>query len=83
MPIYEISCYDCQYDGEVLALSSTEKPSCPQCGSQNTAKKMSATSSLTGKNPQGFPGANDTSCCGSQPGTGSCAGPGSCCGRQG
>jgi hypothetical protein len=44
---------------------------------------MAATSSLTGKAAQSLPGPGDTTCCGSQPGTGSCAGPGSCCGRQG
>jgi putative FmdB family regulatory protein len=83
MPIYEITCADCRYEGEVLALSSAVQPTCPQCGSQNTEKKMSATSSLTGRTGQSLPGAGDSTCCGSSPGTGSCAGPGSCCGRQG
>ena len=83
MPIYEIACQDCHYEGEVLSLSSNHGPECPQCGSHNIERKMSATSSLTGRAGQSMPGAGDTTCCGSQPGAGACAGPGSCCGRQG
>ena len=83
MPIYEIKCSNCQYEGEVLALSSTQQPVCPHCGSLQTEKKMSATSSLTGRTGQALPGAGDTTCCGHAPGTGSCAGPGSCCGGKG
>jgi hypothetical protein len=55
---------------------------CPDCGSANTTKLMSATSSMTGQAHAGMSGPGDTTCCGSQPGAGSCAGPGSCCGRN-
>lgn len=82
MPIYEIHCSDCGYDGEVLVLGSEEKLECPECGGANTQKVMSPTSSLTGRTGQKLPGPGDTACCGSAPGHAGCAGPGSCCGRN-
>ncbi len=81
MPIYEIACNDCGRTGEVLVVEQKTALTCPECGSVNTTKLMSATSSMTGQTHSTMPGPGDTTCCGNQPGTGSCAGPGSCCGR--
>jgi len=41
MPIYEYSCGQCGDDFELLVLRSDE-PVCPNCGSKNLQKKMSA-----------------------------------------
>lgn len=81
MPIYEIACSDCGYSGELIVLSTDSPLMCPSCDGVNTHKLMSATSSMTGKATQAFPGAGDTACCGQSPGQASCAGPGSCCGK--
>ncbi len=81
MPIYEIACNQCGRRGEVLVAAPDTELICPACGSKDTSKLMSATSSMTGQTHAGLPGPSDTTCCGSHPGTGSCAGPGSCCGR--
>lgn len=81
MPIFEITCDHCGFSGETIVLSAEEALKCPACGSGKTRKRMSATSSLTGKPPQGLPGAGDTGCCGRSPSEASCAGPGSCCGK--
>jgi putative FmdB family regulatory protein len=83
MPIFEIACNQCRYNGEVIVLSSKDPLTCPSCGSADTQKLMSATSSLTGKAGQVLPGPGDTACCGQSPGHSACAGPGSCCGRTG
>jgi putative FmdB family regulatory protein len=83
MPIFEIQCNDCGYNGEVLVMGSDRDTACPSCGSRQTQKLMSPTSSLTGREGQALPGTGDTACCGSRPGQASnCSGPGSCCGRQ-
>lgn len=80
MPIFEIACKVCGYAGEVLVMNSEGGMACPSCNSEQTEKKISATSSLTGREGQRVPGPNDTACCGSRPGQASgCAGPGSCC----
>lgn len=81
MPIYEIVCSDCNFSGELIVVGQNDLLQCPQCGSQKINKLMSATSSLTGKTAQQFPGAGDTGCCGQSPGQANCAGPGSCCGK--
>ena len=82
MPIYEIQCVDCGHVGEVLVMDRSSQPACPSCGSANTSRLMSATSSLTGRGGQNLPGPKDTACCGSRPGQAvGCTGPGSCCGQ--
>ncbi len=83
MPIYDINCRTCGKNSEVLVLSSNDRLVCPACGSADTARLMSATSSLTGRNVKDFPGTGDTACCGSTPAHAGCAGPGSCCGKTG
>jgi len=83
MPIFEIKCLDCGREGEVLVMSGDAGLVCPACGSGNTEKLLSPTSSLTGRAPQGLPGPSDHTCCGSSPSQAGCAGPGSCCGRLG
>ena len=83
MPIFEVACNDCGLTGEVLVVGSDPKMPCPHCGSLQTEKMMSPTSSLTGREGHALPGAQDTGCCGSRPGQATnCAGPGSCCGRH-
>lgn len=81
MPIYEIKCLDCDYSGELLALSAGEKLACPSCGSSRTERLLTAPSGLTGKERQAMPGPSDRGCCGSSPSQAGCAGPGSCCGK--
>lgn len=81
MPIFEIACNACGFAGEVLELKSQAAIKCPTCGSTETRRLMSATSSLTGKTAQYVPGPGDTGCCGQAPGHSGCAGPGSCCGK--
>ena len=83
MPIYEIECRDCGRKQEVLVFNADSMLTCPECGSADTEKLMSATSSLTGRNGQEFPGPADHTCCGSSPAQADCAGPGSCCGKAG
>jgi len=81
MPIHEIVCQDCGHEGETISLKADATLCCPSCGSQAVEKRLSATSSSTGRPRQGMPGPGDTACCGSAPGHGGCAGPGSCCGK--
>ncbi len=81
MPIHEITCLDCGYSGEVLTLKAGDMPPCPDCRGGRVELRLSAPSSLTGKNPQSLPGPSDTGCCGSRPAQAGCAGPGSCCGK--
>lgn len=82
MPIHDIECRDCGHQGETLSLKSGDALRCPACGGRNVVKRMSATSTLTGKSAQPLPGPGDTGCCGSSPGHANCAGPGSCCGKN-
>ncbi|MFH1983531.1 MAG: FmdB family zinc ribbon protein [Pseudomonadota bacterium] len=82
MPIYDIICSDCGYGGEMLAPTASAPLVCPACGSDNVAKQMSVTSSLTGRSAQAYPSSGDTACCGQSPQTAGCAGPGSCCGKR-
>ncbi len=81
MPIFEIVCSDCGFAGELIVVSQNDFLQCPKCGSKKTHKLMSATSSLTGKTGQQFPGPGDRTCCGQSPENASCDGPGSCCGK--
>ena len=81
MPIFEIVCSTCGFTGEVIVVGRNDALICPKCTSKNTHKLMSATSSLTGKTAQQFPGIGDTGCCGQSPAQAACAGPGSCCGK--
>ena len=82
MPIYEIECLDCGYQGETIHPDHSSNPECPSCGTKNTRKLMSATSGLTGRTAMAYPGPSDTACCGSTPSKAGCAGPGSCCGKS-
>ncbi|MBC2714437.1 MAG: hypothetical protein HF978_03925 [Desulfobacteraceae bacterium] len=85
MPIYEYLCHDCGKTCEILFSNSMDKIQCTHCGSDNVKKLFSAHSSMSGNAMNSFPGAGDTTCCGSSPseayGSGHCAGPGSCCGK--
>ncbi len=81
MPVYDYLCLDCGEQTEVLIAGSDDSPRCRVCGSGSLKKLLSAPSSLTGAARKGVPGHWDHTCCGSEPGHGSCAGPGSCCGK--
>ncbi|MGN6546991.1 MAG: FmdB family zinc ribbon protein [Aureliella sp.] len=41
MPLYEFHCERCDHDVEVLLRSSSEKPTCPDCGSDSLEKLLS------------------------------------------
>jgi len=81
MPIYDIVCNDCGFSGEVITPAGREEAACPSCQGNNTSKRLTAPSPLTGKALMSLPGPRDTACCGSSPGHAGCAGPGSCCGK--
>jgi len=81
MPIFDIHCRSCGYQGEVLVLSSGDPLTCPSCGGTQPEKQMSPTSPLSGSTRRHTPGPRDHGCCGSRPAEAGCAGPGSCCGR--
>lgn len=83
MPMYDIHCEHCGKSGEILVAHANAPLICPSCGSTDTRRLLSATSSLTGKSTRSVPGAGDTTCCGSAPDVAGCAGPGSCCGKTG
>ena len=81
MPLYDYKCADCGKTTEVLASGSDAPPVCGACGGSRMERLLSAPSSLTGSARKNSPGPGDHTCCGSEPGHGSCAGPGSCCGK--
>jgi putative FmdB family regulatory protein len=82
MPLYDFKCQDCGKTCELLLAASQDKPVCPHCSGKNLKKLMAAHANMSGSASPGFPGPNDTACCGSAPGQASgCAGPGTCCGH--
>ncbi|GFK93266.1 hypothetical protein NNJEOMEG_01097 [Fundidesulfovibrio magnetotacticus] len=70
MPIYEYRCNQCGADFEELVFGDA-KPPCPQCGSQDTGKLMSACRHTAGHNPGGYQGSTVPA---SVPRSGGCAG---------
>ncbi|MHC1724488.1 MAG: zinc ribbon domain-containing protein [Syntrophobacteraceae bacterium] len=81
MPIFEFVCSSCASVFEKLVYDSSEAVACPQCGSSELKRLLSASSSLSGAKPDGrVPGIGDTGCCGSAPSSQGCV-PGSCCGK--
>ena len=46
MPLYDFECKDCRHTFEELAFDDDDVISCPKCGSQNTARLVSAPSPL-------------------------------------
>ena len=42
MPIYEFDCRDCDHRFEELVRAADPSAACPECGSQRTARLMSA-----------------------------------------
>lgn len=78
MPIFEFLCTSCGNMFERLVYGSDEVH-CEKCGSTETTKLLSKSSSLSGIRQEGrVPG--DTGCCGSAPASRGCV-PGSCCGK--
>ena len=49
MPIYEYICNTCEHKFEQLVVSSNDnnEPACPECGSTNVKKVISAPTSLS------------------------------------
>lgn len=82
MPLFDFQCLDCGKETEILVAFSGEGPKCKSCGSGNLKKMISKPSSFSGASASGFPGPQDTACCGSSPSNAGCAGPGSCCGKN-
>lgn len=82
MPIYEIRCPECGFQGEVLVPTAASLLACPSCACAGPEKLISATSSLSGASRSPVPGPRDHGCCGSTPVDAGCAGPGSCCGKS-
>ena len=80
MPIYEYTCAGCGADFEVVQVGGQQPDACPECGSSETTRLLSPTSSSTGRPGQAFPGKGDHGCCGGNPGDRGCT-PGSCCGK--
>jgi putative FmdB family regulatory protein len=68
MPVYEYTCQNCKKSFEKLQrnISSHEDPTCPECGSTKTARKLSlfAVGAEQAKSSSG--------------GCGRCGGPGPC-----
>lgn len=59
MPIYEYQCKDCSDYFELLVPRPTDEPQpCPKCGSGNTEKLLSLTSSIISS---GIPDLSDPS----------------------
>ncbi|MEJ5357341.1 MAG: zinc ribbon domain-containing protein [Desulfobacterales bacterium] len=81
MPIYEIRCPQCGFQGELLVPTTASPLQCPSCGGGSPEKQIALTSSLSGANRRAVPGPRDHGCCGARPADAGCAGPGSCCGR--
>ncbi len=50
MPIFEYQCEECQtiFERLTLGASTGTTPTCPQCTSSNTAKRLSTFSTTTG-----------------------------------
>ena len=42
MPIYEFHCQQCEHDFETLVMRSQEQVTCPDCGSDQLKKLISA-----------------------------------------
>lgn len=81
MPLFDYLCPRCGAVSEHLVFGDDAPRPCPECQSTGLKRLMGAPSSLSGVPTTSLPGKNDTACCGSAPGHGSCAGPGSCCGK--
>ncbi|MGB9722255.1 MAG: FmdB family zinc ribbon protein [bacterium] len=60
MPIYTYKCNNCGKVFDFLLLKSSEKPECPQCGSKNLEKQVTAPGSVRVGSSQ----SSGTTCCG-------------------
>ncbi len=73
MPIFEYVCNACGGEFEELVFDREECPSCPQCGSGDTGKLMSAVRSRIGGGSPDVGGGGDTDSAPTSSGSG-CAG---------
>ncbi len=81
MPIYEYVCRECSAVSEHIVIGASDEIRCSKCGSIYVTRLLSIPSSASGVKSEGrMPGAGDTACCGSRPGSQGCV-PGSCCGK--
>jgi putative FmdB family regulatory protein len=49
MPVYEYTCRKCDHEfEELVSLTATQNPPCPECGSEEVDKKMSVFGSAGG-----------------------------------
>ena len=66
MPIYEFVCQDCRHNMELLTLrkEDTVEIKCPECGSQNLERVLSAANVATGGGASGkqTPAVENRSC---------------------
>ncbi|MGB9722211.1 MAG: FmdB family zinc ribbon protein [bacterium] len=60
MPIYTYKCINCGKVFDFLFLKSSEEPKCPQCGSKNLEKQVTAPASVRIRGSQ----SSGTTCCG-------------------
>ena len=67
MPIYEFRCTDCGQVAEVLVRTSLEKetPACPECGSRQLERLISAPNIPKETASGSLRCGRDTTCCGS------------------
>jgi putative FmdB family regulatory protein len=72
MPIYEYDCQSCKktFEKLVKSMSSKDKPACPDCGSKQTSRKLSAFAAVA-SSAGTAPSAGPKMC-------GRCGGPGPC-----
>ncbi len=76
MPIYEYSCSACEEDFEELVFSSTATVPCPECGSEDVARKVSvfAFKSTGSERPSASSASSGCSGCSSGSCSGGCSG---------
>lgn len=82
MPLFDYLCEQCGKINEVLISRTEQSITCSSCGSTKLQRLISAPSSMSVSKNTKMPGLGDTTCCGSSPNEGNCAGPGSCCGKN-
>lgn len=71
MPIYEYRCCNCENEFETLVSVSAPHAQCPDCGSEQLTRELSAFASRTsGGDDGGFASGGGGGCCGGACGCG-------------